>query len=315
MVLVGVVVVDAALNVLNDILRTSPTTREIPVKSFVHVLKLIIYGIAGVAVLSLILGRSPLFLLSGLGAMTTVIMLVFKDPILGFVEGIQLSANRMVARGDWFEMPKYGADGDVLELALTTVKIQNWDKAITTIPTYALIAESFKNSRGMTNSGGHRIKRAIYIDTQSIRFCDDKMLSRFSRIQYGAGHLEQKRVEIATRNIERDVDEAHPINGRRLANIGTFRACVVVYLRNHPMINNDMTFLVRQLSPTAHGLPIEIYVFSRDQKWSNYEDIQSDIFHHILPVAPEFDLRVYQTPSGADVRTPMNLQAPDPSTR
>lgn len=315
MVLVGVVVIDAALNVLIDILRTSPITREIPVKSFVQVVKLIIYGVAGIAVLSLILGRSPFLLLSGVGAMTAVIMLVFKDPILGFVAGIQLSANRMVARGDWIEMPKYGADGDVLEVALTTVKIQNWDKTITTIPTYALITESFKNWRGMTDSGGRRIKRSVCIDMQSIQFCNDEMLDRFSRIQYVAGYLEQKRVELSAWNTERDADATHPINRRRLTNIGTFRAYVAAYLRNHPMINSDMTFLVRQLSPTAHGLPIEIYVFSRDQEWSTYEDIQSDIFDHVLAVVNDFDLRVYQTPSGADVRTLMSIGGTDTLTR
>ena len=303
MVFISVFVVDAALNISVDIVRSSPVARELPVKSFIQVLKLVVYGIAGIAVLSLILGRSPLLLLSGLGAMTAVIMLVFRDPILGFVAGIQLSANRMVARGDWVEMPDHGADGDVLEVGLTTVKIQNWDKTITTIPTYALITESFKNWRGMSESGGRRIKRALNIDMQSIRFCDDDMLSRFVRIQYVSGYLERKRAEIAAWNTERGVDEAHPINGRRLTNIGTFRAYVVAYLHNHPMINDAMTFLVRQLSPTAYGLPIEIYVFSRDQEWSNYEDIQSDIFDHILAVAPEFDLRVYQAPSGSDVQS------------
>jgi len=242
-------------------------------------------------------------LFSGLGAMTAVLMLVFKDPLLGFIAGIQLSANRMVARGDWIEMPKYGADGDVLEVALTTVKIQNWDKTITTIPTYALITESFKNWRGMTESGGRRIKRAINIDMQSIKFCDDDMLARFIKIQHVAEYMERKRDEIASWNAERGVDASTPVNGRRLTNVGTFRAYVVAYLNSHPMIDADMTFLVRQLAPTPHGLPIEIYVFSRDQDWVRYEDIQSDIFDHILAVSSEFDLRVYQTPSGGDLQT------------
>ena len=197
MIVVTVLAVDAVLNALVDILRPSAIARDLPVKSVVKVLKLLLYGVAVVAVVSLIIGQSPSLLLGGLGAMTAVLMLVFRDPLLGLVAGVQLSANRMVARGDWIEMPKYGADGDVLEVALTTVKVQNWDKTVTTIPTYALITESFKNWRGMTESGGRRIKRAIHIDIGSIRFCDQAMLDRFSKIQYITEHLEAKRQEIA----------------------------------------------------------------------------------------------------------------------
>ena len=305
MLLVAVLVLDAVLNAVVDILRSSEAARELPVKSSVQVLKLILYGVAGIATLSLILGKSPLLLFSGLGAMTAVLMLVFKDPLLGFVAGLQLSANRMVSRGDWIEMPNYGADGDVLEVALTTVKVQNWDKTITTIPTYALISESFKNWRGMSESGGRRIKRAINIDMQSIRFCDDEMLARVRKIQYVSEYLERKAREIADWNTEHGVDASSPINGRRLTNVGTFRAYLVAYLRHHPMVDDQMTFLVRQLAPTAYGLPIELYVFSRDQEWAKYEDIQSDIFDHVLAVASEFDLRVYQSPSGGDVRDVM----------
>ena len=199
-------------------------------------------------------------------------------------------------------MPKYGADGDVLEVALTTVKVQNWDKTIMTIPTYALITESFKNWRGMSKSGGRRIKRAINIDMSSIRFCDQEMLERFSKIQYITEYLETKRQEISSWNEERNVDASDPLNGRQLTNVGTFRAYIVASLRSHAMIRHEMTFLVRHLAPTEHGLPIEIYVFSRDQVWSNYEAIQADIFDHILAIAPAFDLRVYQSPSGGDVR-------------
>ena len=229
-------------------------------------------------------------------------MLVFKDSILGLVEGIQLSANQMVSRGDWIEMPKYGADGDVLEVALTTVKVQNWDKTITTIPTYTLITESFKNWRGMSESGGRRIKRSINIDIGSIKFCSQEMLERFSRIQHITEYLDKKRQEISSWNAARNLEASDPLNGRQLTNVGTFRAYVAAYLRHHPMVHQDMTFLVRQLAPTAQGLPIEIYVFSRDQVWSNYEDIQADIFDHILAIAPAFDLSVYQSPSGGDVK-------------
>jgi miniconductance mechanosensitive channel len=210
------------------------------------------------------------------------------------VAGIQLSANKMVTPGDWIEMPKYGADGDVLEVALTTVKVQNFDKTITTVPTYALISESFKNWRGMSESGGRRIKRAINIDMSSIRFCDDTMLERLSKIHYMADYLAQKRREIETWNASHEGEPATSLHPRRLTNIGTFRAYIVAYLRHHPKIHPQLTFLVRQLAPTVHGLPLEVYVFSTDQNWINYEGIQSNIFDHLLAVVPEFDLRVYQ---------------------
>ncbi|MDP1570677.1 MAG: mechanosensitive ion channel [Vicinamibacterales bacterium] len=294
--------VSSLLDAIEDIALTSRAGRDLPVKSFVQVAKIILFGLLAIAVLSLIIGKSPVLLFSGLGAMTAVLMLVFKDPILGFVAGVQLSANQMVATGDWIEMPKYGADGDVIEVALTTVKVQNWDKTITTIPTYALISESFKNWRGMEQSGGRRIKRAIYLDMTSITFCDEAMLERFSRIQFMADYLAERREEIDAWNHEHHVDASSPVNGRRLTNIGTFRAYVIAYLRRHPMVHQDMTFLVRQLAPTAEGLPLEIYVFSRDQAWANYEGIQADIFDHVLAVVPQFDLRVFQSPSGSDVR-------------
>ena len=296
MLLVVVSVIDAALNAIADVMQSSQLSQDLPIKSLAQVLKLGLYIIAGIAVLSLILGKSPLLLLSGLGAMTAVIMLVFKDAILGFVGGIQLSANRMVARGDWIEMPKYGADGDVIEVALTTVKVQNWDKTITTIPTYALISESFKNWRGMSESGGRRIKRAINLDVNSIRFCDDEMLKRFTKIPYMAEYLKSKRDDVSQRHKGNAMDELPPGSDRRLTNVGTFRAYVIAYLRDHPMIHQDMTLMVRQLAPGPHGLPVEIYGFSRDQRWVSYENIQADVFDHILAMVPEFDLRVYQIP-------------------
>ncbi len=206
----------------------------------------------------------------------------------------------MVANGDWIEMPKYGADGDIIEIALTTVKVQNWDKTITTIPTYALISESFKNWRGMSESGGRRIKRSISIDMNTIQFCTKEMLDRFSKIQYISGYIEKKKIEMQEHNKLEQVDHSSLVNGRRMTNIGTFRAYVEAYLKNHPMINQEMTFLIRQLAPTEHGLPIEIYVFSKDKAWANYESIQANIFDHIMAVVPEFDLRVFQDPSGRD---------------
>ncbi len=294
--------VSGFMSVVDDVGHESPTTRDLPVRSFVQVGRIVLVIVTGIAVLSLVLGRSPLLLLSGLGAMTAVLLLIFKDAILGLVAGVQLSANRMVTIGDWIEMPKYGADGFVTEVALTTVKVQNWDRTITTIPTYALISESFKNWRGMFESGGRRIKRAVYVDMTSIRFCTDEMLARYARILHVSEYLERKRAEITQWNVEHGIDVSVAANGRRLTNVGTFRAYIDAYLRHHPMIHNDMTFLVRHLAPTAEGLPIEIYVFTTDTRWSVHEGIQADIFDHILAVASEFDLRVFQSPSGADVR-------------
>ena len=296
MVVVVVLVLDGVLNATVDIVRATKFGRGLPLTTFAQVAKLALYGVAFIVALSVIIGESPALLLSGLTAMGAISMLVFKDSILGFVAGIQLSANKMVSRGDWIEMPKYGADGDVLEVALTTVKIQNFDKTITTVPTHALITESFKNWRGMAESGGRRIKRSINIDISSIRFCDDAMLERLSRIHYMADYLEEKRQEIEAWNAGHEGEPATSLHPRRLTNIGTFRAYIVAYLRHHPKIHPDMTFLVRQLAPTVHGLPIELYVFSTDQNWVNYEGIQGDIFDHLLAVMSQFDLRVYQIP-------------------
>lgn len=302
MIIIMVLVIDSLLNTVEDVYQNFRASKEIPIKGFIQVLKMLLYFLAIIFIISILLNKTPVYLLSGVGALAAVMMLVFRDSILGFVGGIQLAANKMVAVGDWIEMPKYGADGDVLEVALTTVKVQNWDKTITTIPTYALISESFKNWRGMSDSGGRRIKRSLSIDMSSIRFCDEEMLGRYEKIQYISAYIEQKKAELEQFNQAANVDNASLANGRRMTNVGTFRAYVEAYLRHHPMINMDMTFLVRQLPPGEHGLPIEIYVFSKDKAWANYEAIQADIFDHILAVVPEFDLRVYQNPTGADFR-------------
>ena len=303
MIIILMLVLDSLLNTAEEIYQEFEASKEVPIKGFVQVLKLIVYFLAAIFVISILLNKTPIFLLSGIGALTAVLMLIFRDAILGFVAGIQLSANKMVANGDWIEMPNYGADGDVIEVSLTTVKVQNWDKTITTIPTYALISESFKNWRGMAESGGRRIKRAVNIDMSSIKFCNGEMLERFAKIQYISEYIEHKKHELEAFNQSINVDNTSLVNGRRMTNVGTFRAYVKAYLNNHPDINKDMTFLIRQLPPTEHGLPIEIYVFSKDQVWANYEAIQADIFDHILAVVPEFDLRVYQNPTGADFRT------------
>jgi miniconductance mechanosensitive channel len=302
MIIILALVLDSLLNTVEDVYQNFRASKEIPIKGFIQVLKLALYFVTAIFVISILLNKTPVYLFSGIGALAAVMMLVFKDSILGFVAGIQLAANKMVSVGDWIEMPMYGADGDVLEVALTTVKVQNWDKTITTIPTYALISESFKNWRGMAESGGRRIKRSVNIDMSSIRFCDEEMLERFGKIQYISEYIETKKSELTEFNQATKVDNASLVNGRRMTNIGTFRAYVKAYLQNHPMINKNMTFLIRQLPPTEHGLPIEIYVFSKDQVWANYEAIQADIFDHVLAVVPEFDLRVYQNPTGADFR-------------
>jgi len=234
--------------------------------------------------------------------MTAVLMLVFKDPILGFVAGLQLSSNRMVAIGDWVDIPQHEASGDVLEIALTTVKVRNFDNTITTVPTQSLINDSFKNWRGMQESPGRRIKRSIYIDVNSIEFCDDNALARYSKIDYIKEYIEAKKNEIQAYNDRTGTHQESRVNGRRLTNIGTFRAYVLAYLKNHPDINQNLTILARQLAPTDSGLPIEIYAFSTDKNWANYETIQADIFDHLFAVIHEFDLRVFQKPSGTDLQ-------------
>lgn len=302
MIVMGILALDAFLNASLAIYETYDISNKIPIKGFIQVFKIVIYFTSGVFIIAILLDKTPIYLFSSLGALTAVLMFIFKDAILGFVAGIQLTANQMVANGDWIEMPKYGADGDIIEIALTTVKVQNWDKTITTIPTYALITESFKNWRGMSESGGRRIKRSISLDMNTIQFCTEEMLDRFSKIQYISSYIEKQKIDLQTYNQVEQVDDSSLVNGRRMTNVGTFRAYVEAYLKNHPKINHEMTFLVRQLAPTEHGLPIEIYVFSKDKAWANYEGIQANIFDHILAVIPEFDLQVFQDPSGRDFR-------------
>ena len=292
--------IDGLLNAGEEIYRTFKIARTFPIKSFVQVAKLVLYLLGFVAVLSLILGESPLTFFAGFGALTAVLMLVFKDPILGFTAGIQLSTNKMVSVGDWIEMPSYGVDGDVIEIALTTVKIRNFDKTITTIPTQSLINDSFKNWRGIQDVGGRRIKRSIYIDVSTIKFCDAEMLNRFSKIQFIKDYIAEKDEELTRFNAESGADATNLVNGRRMTNVGTFRAYTEAYLRSHPSISQELTLLVRQLQPAEHGLPIEIYAFTNVIDWLPYEAIMADIFDHILAAAREFDLSIYQNPTGGD---------------
>ena len=300
LLIAGMLTLDALLNSILVIYESSTISKEISITPFVQVVKLLLYFVTVILIISILVQKTPLYILSGLGALTAVLMFVFKDILMGFVGGIQLIANKMVAPGDWIEMTKYGADGDVIEITLTTVKVKNFDNTITTIPTYALINESFKNWRNMNLSGGRRIKRFVYIDLGSIKFCSSEMLERFKLIQLISKTIQDRQQEILEFNQQNNIDESTLVNGRRLTNIGVFRSYVEAYLRHHPMIHQEMTFIVRQLSPGEKGLPIEIYVFCKDTNWTAYESVQADIFDHILAVVPEFDLQVFQEPSGTD---------------
>ena len=301
--LVVLLVVQALLDAFHDVYRTFEWSKQVPIYSFIQAIKLIVYMVGAVFILAKLMGKDPSVIFGSLGALTAVLMLVFKDSILGFAAGIHLTTNKMLSLGDWLEMPKYGADGDVIEIGLTTVKVQNFDKTITTIPTYTLISDAFKNWRGMSESPGRRIKRSILIDLNSIRFCDEALLERLASIQAISGYIREKQKEVQAFNQQLvSGGSNHPANGRRLTNIGTFRAYLVAFLRQHPLINQEMTLLVRQLEPTPRGLPLQIYVFSSDKRWVEYEGIVSDLFDHILSVMKEFDLRAYQEPSGLDFR-------------
>jgi miniconductance mechanosensitive channel len=274
----------------------------LPIKGIAQALKLLVCLVATILVISILFGKSPLVILSGLGALAAVLMLVFKDTIMGFTAGIMLSANQMVRVGDWIEMPSAGADGDVIDVSLTTVKVQNWDKTITTIPAYNLISGSFKNWRGMSESGGRRIKRALHIDMQTVRFADEETLARWQKIGLIRPYLDAKLREIAEDNKKHGADTSILGNGRRLTNLGTFRAYCLAYLKSHPKIHQQMTMIVRQLEPNEFGIPLELYTFTNDIGWVAYEGIQSDIFDHLLSVIGEFGLAVYQRPSSADNR-------------
>ncbi len=310
-IIVGLMVLSSLLNAINDIYQTYEISRSKPIKGYVQVVNIIVITLGGIIIIANLMGESPFILLSGIGALSAVLMLVFKDSLLGLVAGVQLTANNMVQVGDWIEMPKYGADGDIIDISLNTVKVQNWDKTITTIPSYALISDSFKNWRGMQSSGGRRVKRALFIDTSSITFCTEDMIERFKKIHYLSDHMMHKQQEIAGYNSINNIDKDNPVNGRALTNIGVFRAYISNYLQNHPGINQDMTLMVRQLAPSEHGLPLEIYAFTNDIRWAMYESIQSDIFDHLFAVAPEFGLRLFQNPSGHDLKQMLNETSKD----
>jgi len=297
-----ILVIDRVLSAALSIYERYPISRKRPIKGYIQIIKIFFYVMGTVLIVCVLIDQSPWAILSGIGALTAVLLLVFRDTILSLVASIQIVTNDLIHVGDWIEMPQYGADGEVIELALHTVKIQNWDKTITTIPTYKLIQDSFKNWRGMGESGGRRIKRSILIDQLSIRFLEDEEIERLKNIKILRPYLEQKERELREYNSAHGISETDsPVNGRRLTNIGTFRAYCVAYLKEHHLIRKDMTFLVRQLPPSPQGLPLEIYVFAADIRWANYEAIQADIFDHLLAAISEFGLRVFQYPSGHDL--------------
>lgn len=289
------------LDVILNLSQKLPAASQLPLKGIFQGIKLISAILVGILMISLLIGQSPAILISGLGAMAAVLMLVFKDPILGLVAGIQLSANDMLKLGDWLEMPKYGADGAVIDIGLTTVKVRNWDNTITTIPTWSLVSDSFKNWSGMSASGGRRIKRSISIDATSIHFLDEDERQRLHKAHLLKPYLTTRHQEISEWNQQLDAPES-VLNHRRMTNIGTFRAYLNEYLRHHPRIRKDMTLMVRQLAPDDHGLPIEIYAFTNTVLWLEYESIQADIFDHIFAVVEEFGLRIHQSPTGNDIR-------------
>lgn len=274
---------------------------EKPVASYFQLGRILLYIAGFILALSILMGKSPLYFLGAFGAMTAILLLVFKDTILGLVASIQISANDMIRVGDWVEMPKYNADGDVLAINLNTVKVMNWDKTITTVPTHYFISDSFKNWRGMTESGGRRIKRTIHINMATVCFVDEAMREEFKRVHLIADFIAKRQKEIEAFNVAQSIDTSTLINGRRMTNIGVFRHYIDAYLRRHPGINQEMIILVRQMESTQYGVPIEIYCFTSSVAWVDYEAAQSDIFDHLLAAANYFGLEVFQTPSGADI--------------
>lgn len=285
---------------INEVYSEGERGRSRPIKGFIQIAVILLYSMGIILILAVLLDRSPLVFLSGLGAMTAILMLVFKDTILSLVAGFQLTSNDFVRVGDWLEMPQFGADGDVVDIALHAVRVRNWDNTITVIPTHRFLEHSFKNWRGMTESGGRRIKRSVRIDMSSVRFLNHEEIDKLKRFVLLQEHMDQKVKELAEHNAKYASDPSLLVNSRRLTNIGCFRAYLFNYLRQHPKISQEMTLLVRQLEPDANGLPIEIYVFTNDTRWAVYEDIQADIFDHVLAIASEFGLQVFQNPTGVD---------------
>ncbi len=292
-------IIKSFLNSVKDYLKTLPRYKDKPVDSYIQVFMIFAWLLGIFGIVSIITGASFIQFATSLGAVSAVILLIFKDTILGFVASIQVTINDMVRIGDWVTFEKYGADGDVIEINLATVKVQNWDKTITTIPTYALISDSFKNWRGMTNSGGRRIKRSVIIKPTSIKFLTAEDIERLKKIELVSTYLTNRSEEINSYNINNNIDKSILINGRNLTNFGVFRKYLLTYIENHSAINKDMMIMVRQLQPTTQGIPLEIYAFSSDKRWKNYEYIMADVFDHIIAAVPYFDLEIFELPNSA----------------
>ena len=300
MAIAGLMVINAFLSSLSDMYEKTKYSERMHIKSYIQITKLIVNILGTVIIVGIIINKDTTLLLSGLGAMTAVLLLIFKDTILSLVASIQISSNDLFKVGDWIEAPQFGADGDVVDIALHAVKIQNWDKTISIIPTHKLIDSAFRNWRGMSESGGRRIKRSLFIDMNSIHLCTEEMLDKFMRFEILTEYINGKIKEVTDHNESNKINTAELINGRRLTNVGTFRAYIEAYLQNNSKIHPEMTFLIRQLEPTSRGLPIQIYVFTNDTDWVRYEGIQADIFDHLLAIIPEFGLKVFQSPTGKD---------------
>ncbi len=301
-VIIFLLIITSFLNAVYAMYQKSEFALYHPIKGYIQIGKIVVYIVVFLLIISLLFNQSPLYMLTGLGAFSAVLLLIFKDPILGFVGGIQLSANDMVRQGDWISMPKYGADGTVLEISLTTVKVQNFDNTISTLPTYSLVSESFQNYRGMKDSGVRRMKRSISIDMSSVKFCTQEMLDKFRKVTILQEYIDRTEAELENYNNENNIDNSVFVNGRRQTNIGVFRAYLEEYLSHHPAVDNKSDLLVRQLQPNASGIPIEIYAFTLETGFIRYEKVQSDIFDHILAIIPQFELRVFQSPTGEDLK-------------
>lgn len=294
--------VNAILNALVGIMESTKHYSDKPLRSYKQVAKIVFYVIGFVLILAIVLGQSPLYILGGFGAVTAVLLLLFRDPILGFTASIQMSAIDLIRVGDWITVEKYGADGEVMEINLTTIKVRNWDMTVTIVPSYAIVSESFKNWRGMEESDGRRIKRHINIKISSIRFCNKELFDKLMQIERLQEYLQNKQEEINQFNQEHGINKEVLLNGRHMTNIGIFRIYAEKFLEQNPNINREMTFMVRQLQPTEHGLPIEIYAFSKEKQLEKFEGVAADIFDHLLAAVPFFELEIFQSPSGSDMK-------------
>jgi len=292
-------IVRSVLNALKDYFKTLPQLKDKPIDSYIQVFMIFAWVIGVFSAIAILTGIAFINFITGLGAASAVIILIFKDTILGFVASIQVSINDMVHIGDWITFEKYGADGDVIEINLATVKVQNFDKTITTIPTYALISDSFKNWRGMVDSEGRRIKRALNIKLNSVKYLAKDEVERLKKVQLITSYLDKRENDITSYNKNHNIDKELALNGRNLTNLGVFRKYAQTYLEQHSAINKDMMIMVRQLAPTTQGIPLEVYAFSTDKRWENYEYIMSDIFDHLIAAVPYFDLEVYELPTGS----------------